>query len=230
MPDILFVCCEFYQSLKPRIKIWSRDLKLKVEKKNKKIKRISVWAESNSIGPLCERPWPNYAPPPAVHSRLIHCRVGPTWPEAPRNRALSFPRCLMGPRRQLFLLPPSAVTNFAQQNTDGRVNPSRLGLIQTLGHGNIKSRFFPPSWPSYRELATSYSLIKEREQNGRRDPPLQLSEQDGVRRACASPKCSSARAQKKSVVLWHVVEGSSSPWGNHRRGPLCAAGRVSYTW
>jgi hypothetical protein len=55
------------------------------------------------------------------------------------------------------------VTNFAQQNTDGRMNPSRLGLIRTLGHGNIKSRFFPPSWPSYQELAASYSLIRERE-------------------------------------------------------------------
>jgi hypothetical protein len=121
------------------------------------------------------------------------------------------------------LLPPSAVTNFAQQNTDGHVNPSRLGLIRTLGHGNIKSRFFPPLLAIL--LRTGRLIFT----NGRRDPPLQLSEQDGVRRACASPKCSSARAQKKSVVLWHVVAGISSPWGNHRRGSLCAAGRVSYT-
>jgi hypothetical protein len=32
----------------------------------------------------------------------------------------------------------------SQQNTDGRMNPSRLVLIRTLGHGDIKPMFFPP--------------------------------------------------------------------------------------
>jgi hypothetical protein len=70
------------------------------------------------------RPWPNYAPPPAVHSRLIHCRVGPTWTDAPRNRALSFSRCLMGPGRQLFLLPPAQQTREQKSARNSRRRPT----------------------------------------------------------------------------------------------------------
>jgi hypothetical protein len=56
MLDILFVCCEFYQGLKPRIKIWSWNFKLELEnekkrKGNQKKKGISSWAETIIAGP-----------------------------------------------------------------------------------------------------------------------------------------------------------------------------------
>jgi hypothetical protein len=65
---------------------------------------------------------------PAVHSRFIRCRVGPTWADAPHNRALSFPRCLMGPGRQLFLLPPAQQTREQKSARKSQVWPTASAI------------------------------------------------------------------------------------------------------